>query len=390
MGTVSLITSDQPLVFRDGRPFGDVGMRGKDTLAWPCPSTVAGAFRTAVGRVRSPDYFGGENTDKAANLARILQFRLEAMLPVREDRNGAWTFLAPRPADALAVDTAGDETAKGLDVHGFSFKPLEKGCGTDLPFLDWLYPFPATKERPSRHAPLFWDWTIFERWLKTGRGFRNLAPHELGTNGPETEERMHVGIEAETGTAKGNALFAACGIRLLTRQRERLGLSVAFGGDTEGLEQVNSVYLGGERRTAQVSPMPNPLPECPLLGESPFLRLVLMTPGDFGGWCPEGLSAEPGWSKPWPNLPTGVRLRSAIVPPWTALSGWDFARRAPKATRKLVPSGAVYVVEVQDPSKAQDVAQALWLRSICKPDSQTARDGFGIVTVGHCDPSRLD
>ena len=198
---------------------------------------------------------------------------------------------------------------------------------------------------------------------------------------------MHVGIEPETGTAKENALFASGGLCLRTRKRERLGLAVAVGGDAEGLDQVSTVYLGGERRTAQVTHLQQPLPGCPKLGESQFLRLILMTPGDFGGWCPESLSAEQGWCKPWADLPTGLRLRSAIIPHWTALSGWDFVTRAPKATRKLVPAGAVYVVELQDPAKAQDVAQTLWLRSICKPDSQSAQDGFGTVAVGRCELS---
>lgn len=387
MGTVSLITSDQPLVFRDGRPFGDIGMRGKEAQTWPFPSTVAGAFRTAVGRARSPDYFSETNADKAANLERILQLRLETILPVCEGADGAWKFLAPRPADALAVDAGRDETQTGLDVHGFSLRTLEKGSGTDLPFSDWLYPLPASKEKPSRRSPAFWNWDCFEQWLKTGKGFQNILPQALGTNGPEFEERLHVGIEPETGIAKENALFASGGLCLRTQKRERLGLAVAFGGDADGVGQVGTIHLGGERRAAQVTRMPTSLPVCPQLGESHYLRLVLLTPGDFNGWCPEWLSAESGWHKPCPDLSTGLRLRSAFIPQWVPLSGWDFVKRAPKAMRKLVPAGAVYVVEVQDPSKAQDVAQTLWLRSVCKPESQASRDGFGTVAVGRCELS---
>jgi CRISPR-associated protein Cmr3 len=390
MENVRLITSEQPLVFRDGRPFGDIGMRGREAQKWPFPSTVAGAFRTAVGRVRSPDYFSADNADKAANLERILQLRTGTMLPVCEGEDGVWRFLAPRPADAFVVDAAGGNSEACVDVQRFSLKLLEMGCGTDLPFSDWLYPLPASKEKPSRRAPLYWNWDVFEQWLglKPRESFLNISPHDLGTNGPEIEERMHVGIEAETGAAKENALFASSGICLRTRLHERLGMAVAFEGETEGLERVSAVYLGGERRTAQVSPLPILFPECPTLKEnSQYLRLVLLTPGDFGGWCPKWLSAESGLHKPWMDFPTELRLVSAFVPPWLAISGWDFVARGPKATRKLVPAGAVYVVELQDPAKAQEVAQTLWLRSICEPDTQSAWDGFGTVAVGRCELS---
>ena len=58
MSFILQMTPQDPLIARDGRPFGDgqgSRMRG---LPWPLPSVVAGSFRTALVKAGSNDFSG--------------------------------------------------------------------------------------------------------------------------------------------------------------------------------------------------------------------------------------------------------------------------------------------------------------------------------------------
>jgi len=79
-----------------------------------------------------------------------------------------------------------------------------------------------------------------------------------------------------------------------------------------------------------------------------------------------------------PGTDYNVRLSSAFVPRWMPISGWDYAEKRQKAMRKLIPAGAVYVVEVQESETSRAIANHLWGKPLVQDDI----DGCGICMVG--------
>lgn len=201
---------------------------------------------------------------------------------------------------------------------------------------------------------------------------------------------MHTAIDPATGTVLDGRLFASWGLRLATMENEnqeagRLGIGVALIGTAPGDAPFGPCRFGGERRTAVVDALETAFPPCPDWFEGcRFLRLVLISPGDFGAWAPPWLlpdaeSGETDW-RTVPRTDIRIRLCSAHLPRWQPVSGWDYVRRGPKAMRKLVPAGAVYVVELEDPAQAQSLAGTLWGRSLA--ENLADPDGCGAVCVG--------
>ena len=58
MSVILQLTPHDPLVARDGRPFGAGQGNRMRGLPWPLPSVVAGSFRTALVKAGSGDFSG--------------------------------------------------------------------------------------------------------------------------------------------------------------------------------------------------------------------------------------------------------------------------------------------------------------------------------------------
>jgi CRISPR-associated protein Cmr3 len=202
---------------------------------------------------------------------------------------------------------------------------------------------------------------------------------------------MHTAIDAQTGTVKTGQLFASQGIRLAVGGNEqqragRFGFGISLDNTGNSDDPFGTCFLGGERRIAFVESSGSLFPSCPnWFDQAKYLRLVLISPGDFGAWAPSWLlpdskAGETGWCTV-PGSDINIRLCSAFVPRWQPVSGWDYETGSPKATRKLVPAGAVYVVEVENADRSQEFAQMVWGRSI--GDNLSDPDGCGAVCVGN-------
>ena len=78
MNTVTLeLTGRDPIVSRDGRPFGSFGgARGNRmrSVAWPLPSVVAGSFRTALGKAAGPSCLAYSKTETFFYRPRLSRF----------------------------------------------------------------------------------------------------------------------------------------------------------------------------------------------------------------------------------------------------------------------------------------------------------------------------
>src|SRR3712207_2761464 len=94
-----VIEPHDPLIVRDGRPFGpDPGARAA-TLPFPFPSTVAGGLRGLAGRMATQ----GFNPSLQQEL--LLRVKLRGPLLKELDEQQQPTWFAPAPADASIHQT---------------------------------------------------------------------------------------------------------------------------------------------------------------------------------------------------------------------------------------------------------------------------------------------
>lgn len=358
-----LLRCDEPLALRDGRPWG--AGQPSASRSWPLPQTLAGMVRSKIGLNRAADFF--RDPQRAQSL--LTAVRLGLSLPaVRAEGTRDWSLLFPTPADAI-----GFPAGKDIEIKTPALTPI----GSDWCDLDdsahWLAPILDDPRKPDRRAPAWWHGLVFLDWL-AGKLPTTAEPSTLGPPPPERRWRTHTAIDPETGSAMDRQLFSSEELILRSATHEwalALSASVEQSSDLPSLN--GAFHLGGDRRTALAETFPTDWPAFPVptfAQPAKWLKLYLLTPGDFGGWHPQ-------WLKPnaWGEVPgcpaTRVRLGGATISHPQSVSGWDFQMRrpsgergGPKATRFLVPAGSLYVIELEKPEAAPALARHLWLRSL--------------------------
>lgn len=200
------------------------------------------------------------------------------------------------------------------------------------------------------------------------------------------EARVHVSIDDHSGAAERDMLFTRVGVRFRDGWKIAFELEASSAGPQAGLG-----VLGGESRAVFRDVQPGPcFPAFPkqkyaaawktMSGTATqvLLRVQLVTPGCFGGWRP----LDEGPLK-------GLTLQAAMVPRYTALSGWDLQRQAPRGVRRLVPAGAVYWFAVPPTLDPVLIAERLWknpLPGVLPAGEQNLNlpqlDGFNQVLPG--------
>jgi len=380
-----IIEPRDPLIARDGRPFGPQPGARAATLRFPFPSTTTGGVRTRAGLNGH-----GVFDESAANIDRVKRIGVRGPLLVELDAGGAITrWLAAAPADALLLEGTDDEHAARLRLA-----PLEPfaGAGTNLPEGLSLVGLPTPDPRkPLGAAPRYWYWPVFEQWLiAPGRDEPALA--DLGHGGPPSEQRMHVRIARDTLTSVDGALFQTSGLEFTHKASDaglgaarRLAMAVSSTPDRlDGLAP-----LAGERRLMAWRKGSEDFPLCPpalraAIVADKHCRVVLLTPAHFArGYHPtwllrqrDGVTAE---------LKAVAAQRPQVV------SGWDFAasspegRGAPKPTRRLLPAGSVLFLRLQgDAAQIGKWVDNLWMTCI-SDEEQDRHDGFGLAVLGTWD-----
>lgn len=371
-----LITPHSPLVLRTGKPFGETG--GGDSFAFPLPSTVAGALRTACADSRGLDFAQSHKT--------ILGWASRGALPAEIGADGKIAPLFSKPMDAHYTrpqDTLVVSCMRPMEMDN------DEGC--DLPDKE-LLPVLLDSDDKSKpvSGPAWWSLEAMIGWLSG----QTPDPTTLGADSPPIDVRTHVSIEPGTLAAKTGQLFQSAGPDFEARrlsggneidgrgwQDRRYGILARF---AESLAP-SLVRLGGEGRLSGLTPAPGLWPELPAELENAFdgtkrLRLILCTPTLFSaGW-------RPGWIGPdltgeCPAVPgLKLKLRAAALDRWLPISGWDILNHKPKAVRRMVPAGSVYWFDIINEAPDGWVRK-LWLN----PISDDARDygvGFGLVMPG--------
>jgi CRISPR-associated protein Cmr3 len=370
-----------PLVVRDGRP--NNGRSESTTLPFPYPGTIAGVVRTRLG---SNEHGAFVMHDRLDELRRVA---LRGPLLVRPfDQR----LFVPPPRDCLVLeDRQGSKVVRALHPI-LPVAALADHALTTLPVGQ--EPQDVVEGKPPRGLSAWWTWSSLETWLvKPGRrdGAEASALVQDALPRLPTDARVHVML-GKHETAEEGMLFQATGLCFqLGGGRDLLSLLVDVNASVLG----NGAKLragvgpcGGERRLVRWSEAGQVvLPALPeqvrawLSGPEATVRvrLVLLTPAVFeAGWRPGSgagqlLAGSEG---------VRVELVAACVPRPETISGWDFARNAPKRSRRLVSAGSVYWLDLQgSPEERVRWAERVWLSNV-SDDEQDRRDGFGLAVVG--------
>lgn len=373
--TAWCIIPRDPLVVRDGRP--NQGRSESATLAFPAPATVAGVVRTRAGS--DPE---GRFVERDPGALRAIELR--GPLLARMDRDGAdaEALYAPAPRDALMLGAGGTRALHALrpldDVDGALFDEGTPETLVGVPRGE------AAEGKVPADLPAWWRWESLERWLAREPATADQLL-DGGLRPLPREHRMHVKLGA-AGVAEDAMLFETAGLRFSEGVRDLavfVDLTLAEG---QALRPGVGPF-GGERRLARWSSSAKAMPAMPdamrahLAGDGRRVRVrvVLLTPAWFAaGSTPAGgegaaLGAREGVS---------TRLVASIVPRPETISGWDFERGGPKPTRRLVPAGSVFWLDLE--GSAEDRlrwAEGVWMRNVSDGE-QERRDGFGLAVLG--------
>ncbi|MCS6864570.1 MAG: type III-B CRISPR module-associated Cmr3 family protein [Gemmataceae bacterium] len=388
MSIVLELTAHDPLIARDGRPFG-VGqgqrMRG---LPWPLPSVVAGSFRTALVQATAGLDFTADRPQRL-----LTEVAVAGVFPVH---NGQ--LYLPAPLDAVWHP----DTQKLFRATPQAISPDD---GTDLP--DGLQPVMLTAQQAADDfkaatPPAWWPWEKYVQWLTNVAVEYPSSWFTADFLGPACRTRRdQVALDANRGAAAESLIFTTDNLhvgylprhRVSTDHRPRafherfaevtLAARITLANASQfSLSVPWAIWhpLGGERRLVhwQTSPQPVRGWQCPeaiaaALANTQRVRLILATPAIFRqGWKPDVVHG--------PLQNAGLTLVGASIARWKAVSGWSLAPpRGPKPIRRMVPAGSVYFFQCEKGAAAK--CADLWLHAISDSE-QDQRDGFGLALWG--------
>ena len=390
--TIWILEPRDSLIFRDGRPFSavssSIGSHAR-SLPFVPPSTVAGAVRTRSGSNDEGLFIGSPS--------ELLKKEILGPLLVNWQTD-TFTFLAPAPADALMLENKDTKLHQLYRLH-----PLKKLGESDLAseyLLVGLLKDDENKDKGKpRGMPRYWHWEMFEEWLKDkpfGLGEKNaqsetklyhdIQPKDLGIANLTQDIRTHVKIQPESQTGDDGMLFGTYGLEFIHNPKEGLSsasnLGIFVQTTADNLSE-GAGYLGGEGRIVHWRKTNLNFPNCPdevktsienKSVEKSFCRLILLTPAYFKkGYLPTWLCNLEG-------VTATVKAVACERP--VTLSGWDYKGRQPKATKRYVPAGAVYFLELEGtPESREKWLEAIWMKNV-SDDEQSRRDGFGLAALG--------
>ncbi len=399
MKTTTLdLTARDPVICRDGRPFGAGQGNRMRSVDWPLPSVIAGSLRTALGKTAGKDF-------SQETALQLQQISVSGVFPVRNEQ-----LYLPAPQDCVVHPIRGPLPAIPMETQG-------GGC--DLPHPK-LRPVmfdqqPNEDDFKPKAPPAWWPFADYVKWL-TSSSVQLSKDFLLA---PEQDDRTHVKMDTDAGIGADGELFTTTGLPLdyleqnlgpssnETKERSfadrykeiKLATRVeAEGWCADRVRDLDGHFpTGGERRLIHWKANPDvKIWKSPdrirfALQETNQVRMVLATPTIFrDGWKPGWLNDELIGSPP--GCGVQLKLVGATIQRWRAISGWSLARindqgqldhsnghAGPKPIRRMVPAGGVYFFEVVS-GNSENLADC-WLRSVCD-EEQDQRDGFGLATWG--------
>ncbi|MFO1429287.1 MAG: type III-B CRISPR module-associated Cmr3 family protein [Candidatus Competibacteraceae bacterium] len=290
-----------PLISRDGRPFGNNQGTRMKSLEWFYPSVLAGSLRSLLGKQVAAGF-------TPLTIEMLKKVAIAGPLPCLNDE-----LYYPAPQDLLVYE---DDAKKKDDAQKRQFmclRPSSKlnGAGCNLPHPD-LLPMQITQDVKQAPAPAFWSLKRLIPWLLEKDIEIPPAEPALNSgflNAPQKEARTHVAIAPASGTAQEGMLFTSMGLDLGGWNHGapvNLAARVQIQSDSpwvEALSALNAFHpLGGERRllhwqvhrqatSSKVWDCPDEVREA--LQHKNKVRMVLATPALFReGWKPAWLNDQ--------------------------------------------------------------------------------------------------
>ncbi len=397
--TIWIMEPRDPLLVRDGRPFGaDPGARAA-SLSFPFPSTIAGGIRARAGLDELGIFKYTKDDEKELDHLKLLSIRGPLLVQLTGNDEdiapGQWLIRAPR--DALLLPSTSTEADKQTTrIQQLLPLQLPEGAQTDMGTPEWLVGQPMSDEqsKPPQGIPSYWYWKTFETWLLNPSAFSQEEQRlsDVGLRGLEREQRMHVSIEADKEIAKDGMLFETSSLEFTMpgsgkqrlRNAQRLALAIAAD-DNDYAIRAGLTGFGGERRIVTWRKSSAKLPTCPaqlvqtmLSGKKQkYCRLILLTPACFKkGYLPTWLYTEMAGYGIKANIQAVAIDRAQVV------SGWDLALKRPKPSRRLALAGTVFFLTLEGSDAAMSAwGEHLWMQCI-SDDEQDRRDGFGLAVLG--------
>ena len=417
------------LFFRDARPMQAGAGSGGHGANWPLPTVLHEALRShllrtvgeaPVGKIKSHVKTSEAGSKRSRTVASDLFRSLRTIGPF--PRKGAEIYL-PMPLDAVPAGEDGLGFLRPLSTDGVEPVPpgVEMASGSagastvrtgrsNLP-ASWL----RAVVSPSPPRKSAWpDWVCVS-WYRSYLGGAPDLKRPDGEHGLfDSEPRIGVAIDPESGSAEDGRLYASEHLRL----REGVSLWCRASLSDRGQEAKNNrtsldavqgrcLTLGGEGRIARLlASNVNSLDHLPKPGGR-LIKWVLLTPAVFrNGWRPNWIGEEAGCvllragdtkrakhedRKTWRERISGMesiraRLVAARVAKPLHFSGWDVGiesedengnprRGGPKPTLLAVPAGSVFYFEADDETAGDALVDALHLR--------TRSDFFGEKGMGY-------
>lgn len=382
---VWILEPRDPIIFRDGRPFGDPGARAA-SLSFPFPSTIAGGVRSRAG-LDAQGHFQRGKIEEVKKIAIKGPFLVELA-----ETGNIQNWLVPAPMDLVILNNTSNDETRGnikklvpIDMPEDSFTDLQ----TDFPNLSLVGMTKADPSKAHKFAPRFWYWKKLEEWLNNAEDKLDVNLSELGHRGPSLDIRTHVSIENKSQTAREGELFQTQGLEFTYQKQADKKLAnltrLALAVQTEANLREGVATLGGERRivTWQKNNDVIPFAKCPNEIKQKILRtkacrVLLLTPGYFNEISkPEYLLTSQE------NLTPQIKAVRVERP--QVISGWDFEKNWPKATRRLATAGTVFFLKFDDKTTNENQLEnwidKIWLTAI-SDDEQSRRDSFGLAVLG--------
>lgn len=383
-----LIEPLQALQFGDGRSPGEGGTARSVQAPWP--QTLRGAIRAALahrlGRLKDlVDGFDAVVEERVGGRNDLGTLDLRGPLPATRNAGDRPEIWVPLPQDLELF-----EVPEPNDAFLRLLRPVAPGPGDGWMGLSdagpVLVPMSLDQSPMAKpiEQPLPWmPWNAFLDWAAGNWDDLAVALGSLVEDGRElvlTSEQVHVVLTKERA-ARSGGLFVTEHLEIA--ERPETAWWIASDSLAED-EAPMSLTLGGQQGLARMIAIPGAVPEArpgglpdkvasSIVDSGGYLRLLVLTPALFSeGFLPE------------PSLLHGGQVRAALVPGFQAVSGsrlLEGGRAAPRAARRAVPPGSVFVVRYDSPRAAVDAARALWFTNLSsRPEDRLL--GYGLIAVG--------
>lgn len=372
------IEPNDVLMFRDGKPFSG----GDDHFARgtcpPPPSTIYGAFRSHIlSSIWSEfDSFAESDSDNIPENVRreigtpqaLGTLKLgQCLLARREGGNGVQPIY-PLPRDVLQLKGETKKTMFVLKPEDYSSKIIK----TDLPLgLCYMwYPIEAALEQGTGYLPQY----EMERYLLGDTPQKFVDQEDIF----DFEDRTGIRKNKFSRSVTTGGLYSVGYFRF----QKDAGFAIKIDG-TNILAEHGIIRLGGDHRSAYYSPTSwsdiSTEQIQKLVLKNSIFKIILISPAIFkNGWLPAGIDAKTMEGK---INDVDIRMIGACLGKPVGIGGFDIVKKMPKAIKRAVPSGSVYLFELKG-NDVEKLFNNIWLKSL---SDERMNEGFGISLIGGID-----